>query len=403
MRLVFAHEHHFLRSPDGRVWTETNLGRPFWNRYLEVFDSVRVVARTRAVAAVKDQWIRVDGDGVTVAPIPDFLGPRQFLQMRRRVRAAVYEELHEGDAVILRVPGTLGTIVAGRLGKRGYPFGVEVGGDPHDLYAPGSVRHPLRPLFRRWFARNLRQQCRAAAASLYVTNFTLQRRYPPGTPDSSGAKPSFVASNVEMAEEAFAPAPTTSRPRVPPLRLISIGSMSHRYKGHDLAISALHICRRNGLDVELAVVGDGRERPALEGLASALGVSNHVTFCGHLPSGDAVRRELDNADLFVTASRVEGLPRALIEAMGRGLPCIGTEVGGIPELLGPEALVPSDDAPALAARISEVCQDEDRRLLMAQRNWATAREYREVVLKPRRHAFYSAVASATRDWQRSPK
>ena len=75
VRLVIALEQHFFRDGDGRVWTTTDLGRRSWDRYLGVFDSVRIVARTRAVAAVEPGWTRVDGDGVSVAPVPDFVGP----------------------------------------------------------------------------------------------------------------------------------------------------------------------------------------------------------------------------------------------------------------------------------------------------------------------------------------
>src|SRR5690606_12476224 len=111
-------------------------------------------------------------------------------------------------------------------------------------------------------------------------------------------------------------------------------------------------------DIRLRVVGDGRYREILENLARQLGVWDNVAFVGRLPAAE-VRRELDNADLFVLASRTEGLPRAMIEAMARGLPCLGTRVGGIPELLPDDCLVPPDSPDELAGRIACIVENPE--------------------------------------------
>jgi glycosyltransferase involved in cell wall biosynthesis len=82
--------------------------------------------------------------------------------------------------------------------------------------------------------------------------------------------------------------------------------------------------------------------------------------------------------------------------MARGLPCIGTTVGGIPELLPPEDLVPPNDPYALAAKIKEVLRSPERMARMSMRNLQKAQEYREEVLQARRRAFYQAVKEITR-------
>ena len=94
-----------------------------------------------------------------------------------------------------------------------------------------------------------------------------------------------------------------------------------------------------GRPCELTVIGDGRYRAELEALAASLDLP--VRFTSQLKRPQ-VMAELDDANLFVLASRTEGLPRAVIEAMARGLPCVGTRVGGIPELLDSRALCDPD-------------------------------------------------------------
>src|SRR4029077_4545824 len=119
-------------------------------------------------------------------------------------------------------------------------------------------------------------------------------------------------------------------------------------------------CVRKGMAIQLTIVGNGRCRAALDTGARERGIERDVRFTGRVPAGAPVREILDGADLFVLASKTEGLPRAMIEAMARGLPCIGSAVGGIPELLGASELVPRGNAAALAAKIEEVAMDFDR-------------------------------------------
>ncbi len=83
--------------------------------------------------------------------------------------------------------------------------------------------------------------------------------------------------------------------------------------------------------------------------------------------------ELDSADLFVSPSRQEGVPRAMIEAMARGLPCIGSSVGGTPETLPQEFLVPPNDRPRLAAEIMRVAANPNLMEAMSAQNLSRAK------------------------------
>jgi glycosyltransferase involved in cell wall biosynthesis len=123
-----------------------------------------------------------------------------------------------------------------------------------------------------------------------------------------------------------------------------------------------------GLDLHLTILGDGRHRAELEQLARELGLAARVRFAGVLPGGEPVRAVLDSSDLFVLPSRAEAQGRALLEAMARGLPCISSAVGGVPELLPLEDLVPPGNVGALTAKIGEVLASRERLEQMAARN-----------------------------------
>jgi glycosyltransferase involved in cell wall biosynthesis len=257
------------------------------------------------------------------------------------------------------------------------------------------VRHPLRPLLRWWFPRQLRRVCAEASAVTYVTERALQRRYPP-TPSAF----SIHCSDVELPPEALVASPRKPHPEQSAFALIMVGTLAQLYKAPDVLIKATAQCIRKGLDLRLSLVGDGKFRPALEQQAAEAGLGGRVRFLGQLPAGERVRAELDRADVFVLPSRHEGLPRAIVEAMARGLPCIASTVGGIPELLPESDMVPPGDTAALARKIREVIESPERMAAMSARNLQKAGEYMEAALAGRRTSFYQALKERTDAWRR---
>jgi glycosyltransferase involved in cell wall biosynthesis len=383
---------HFDRTPDGQVWTDGQFPYSFWARYLTVFESVTVLARVRDLAELSSERQPASGKGLRFLGVPDYTGPQQYALCAPAVAAVSRKAIQNGSAILLRLPSETVAWVLWYIRKSGRPYGVEVVGDPYDVFGPNAIRHPLRPLFRWWFTRALKRQCASACAAAYVTERALQRRYPP-------APRAFTThySSIDLPGTAFVKAPRTTVPKGA-VRLILVGTLAQLYKAPDVLIDAVGACVHEGLNIELVFVGSGGYQAQLEARAATLGVATRVQFRGQVASAEAVRAELDRADLFVLPSRQEGLPRAMIEAMARSLPCIGSSVGGTPELLAAEDIVPPNDASALARKIREVVGDPPRMVRMSARNLEKAREYRYDVLSERRRGFYEHVKRATAAW-----
>jgi glycosyltransferase involved in cell wall biosynthesis len=393
LKVLVTLEHRFQRTPDGAVWTQTGFPYAFWTIYLDVFDQVRVVARVRDVAVSRPGWQRADGDRVAFAAVPYFIGPGQYLRRLWRIKRAIRSALAPDDAVILQLSSTVAACLEPALRRTGHPYGVEVVGDPYDVFSPGANPHPLRPFCRWLFPRQLRRQCVQACAAAYVTEKALQRRYPPGP----GAFTTHY-SNIVLQDDDLVAIPRPIGPAPVPFTLITVGMLEHFYKAPDILIEAVGLCRQQGLAVRLVLVGDGRRRPDLEARAAKSGLGENVRFLGQLTAGAAVRAQLDRADLFVLPSRQEGLPRAMVEAMARALPCIGSTVGGIPELLPSEDLVPPGDAMALAEKIRALAADPMGLAFRSARNLLKARDYHNDILRGRRMAFYRHVQEKTANW-----
>ena len=112
-------------------------------------------------------------------------------------------------------------------------------------------------------------------------------------------------------------------------------------------------------------IGDGVDKPKMQQRIHQLGLDDRILF--HDLVSD-VRPLLAVSDVFILPSREEGMPRALMEAMAMGLPCMATDVGGSGEVLrdGVDGfLVPYGDQEKAALRLGELISNEPGRLRMA--------------------------------------
>ncbi len=385
--VLVAVENRFTRASDGCLYSQTGVdGYAFWRRYLEAFAHVLVLART-AAGPMPQSAHTVEGPGVEVVPLPDYRGSADYVRQCGRVWRCTAAATARADALVLRAPGPIAGGAWRMRGRR--PAAVEVIGDPLDALntIPGGAARAARWML----ARELRVMCRKAHAVAYVTAAALQARYP-----ARGWSTSY--SSIELNDDAFVDETVVRRRATArtatTANLVFVGTLSQLYKGQEVLVDALAMCRAHGLDITLAVVGDGVYRSSLEARAHAKGVAEAIRWHGQVAAGPAVRAVVDGADLFVLPSLTEGLPRAMMEAMARGVPALGTRVGGIPELLPGDRLVPPGNAPALAAAIGRLCAPACDRSALGLRDLVVARGYHARVLAPRRLACYARLAAA---------
>lgn len=128
-------------------------------------------------------------------------------------------------------------------------------------------------------------------------------------------------------------------------------------------------------DVELLLAGDGGTRPEAEELARQLGVASRVRFVGSLPE-EALPAFLAGLDVFVQATLAETMSTAVMQAMAAGLPVVGSDVGGVREMIRvghTGLLVPPKDPEAMAAALGVLLRDEPRARALGEAAQAYAR------------------------------
>ncbi|MBK9073087.1 MAG: glycosyltransferase [Myxococcales bacterium] len=141
--------------------------------------------------------------------------------------------------------------------------------------------------------------------------------------------------------------------------VISVGRLDEN-KHHAMLLAAVAALPAEvAARVRVMIIGEGPLHDALAAQALALGLADRVRLMGRR---DDVAELLAAADLFALTSRSEGLPLAVAEAMACGLPIVGTDVGGMRDVVGDcGALVTSEDAPALTVELARLIAGDELR------------------------------------------
>jgi glycosyltransferase involved in cell wall biosynthesis len=247
-----------------------------------------------------------------------------------------------------------------------------------------ASRRGRTPVFedRAWF-RTVQWLAHRRVA-LMLTNseelarFTLRR---------DGSTPPLVVIPNGVDLERFVPTPLPQEP------VVTMVANLIDYKRHDLLLRALAAASVLVPDARAILVGDGPERPALERLASDLGVS--VEFAGRVAD---VRPFIERARVVALTSDHEGLPNALLEAMAMGRPIVARAVGGVGELVrdGSEGWLTGSDVETIADRLVRALTPSDGQVAMAAAARQRAEFYSWEHVVRRTEDLYRRIAGGER-------
>ena len=163
--------------------------------------------------------------------------------------------------------------------------------------------------------------------------------------------------------------------------------------GVDSVLRAFALVQQQIPEAVLTVVGDGRQRPALENLATELNLKQ-TSFTGRVEH-EEIHRHYANSDVFLNASRIDNQPLSILEAFACGLPVVTTNAGGIPDIVTDEEtgfVVDVDDHQALAQRAMKLLSNRNTAATMAAKAREECRKYTWAVVGDRWLCLYRKLS-----------
>lgn len=373
---------------DGQYYAANQEGYDFLQRYLRVFEQLRVVCRCQNESQLKRGRVLIDDKRIEVIYITDFHRPKQYAQRYFQVGREIKGAVKDCDCALFRLPSTIAFRVWKAFLKTELPYACEIVYDAKDGIAAST--NWINKLLWMKIDRDMRNACYKACGVSCVTEKYLQRRY--FTKKTDGFSSHY--SSLSLDKSFF-----TSQRLYPNKAAFTIAHVANQVafngrKGINQIIEALQILKKEGAIVNACFAGKnyngGVEK--LTEYAQSLGVSEQVRFLGFI-SRVELSQMLDNADLYVMPTKAEGLPRVIIEAMAKGLPCISTPVSGNPELLDRHYLVDYYDVHTLAERIKELVTNKKAYETASSDNFSNSLKYEAALLQTRRDEFYGKLKS----------
>ncbi|MCA0756494.1 glycosyltransferase [Paenibacillus sp. N4] len=390
MKLLFVHGGEKLKEDtNGNLYTGSSYNQEVWDRYLSIFVNITVMFRREFIVYKQDfakkKFHIFNKSQLNFIEVPDLSTSYKNFSVKKLMDShhIIEKAVLEHDFLIARLPSNAGNIAIKYAKKHNKPYLVEVVGCPWDAYWHHSMKGKVVASFMWLKTKNA---VKSAPFVYYVTNEFLQRRYPSKGKAIGCSDVALPNINNGILEKRFKKIQDMRNEK--PIILGTTAVVNMRYKGHEFVIKAISQLNNNGYNFEYHLVGAG-DYSFLKAIAEKYGVSDKVIFLGSLPH-EKVFEYLDMIDIYVQPSMTEGLPRALIEAMSRGCPSIGSDAGGIPELLNETFIFrrgSTEDIFNLLKKISV----KATLLNEAKRSFEKAKEFDKELLNNKRITFYKEL------------
>lgn len=363
------------------VYCNTTITDEMLSRYLSVVDKLIIVMRTFHIdKTFKEAHLEpIFNSKYKFYELPNLNSPKEFIR-KQHWKDVLRSEVSDADMFFIRLPSIVSNIIAELCVEENKMYMVEVGGCAWDSYWNHSV---IGKICAPYMFYGEKKSIKRATFATYVTEKWLQQRYPCSCPSVNISNVYLPHFEDRILNNRIAH--IHNHKNGAPLYIGTSAAVNVRYKGQEYMIQALAKLRKLGIDIRYELIGAGNP-DYLKYVARKYKVSEFIEFKGLLLHSE-VPAWLDHLDFYIQPSKQEGLPRALIEAMSRGIPSLGSTTAGIPELLTRDVVFDNGDVKKIVEIIKMFMQED--LTIRAKQNYEKAKEFEISALNERRNAFYN--------------
>ncbi len=374
VKCLFVHDHKFPKYSND-YFNSYGFDSEFFLRYKNMFDSFNIIGREVKCDMKYTQKNREIDKNVNLYTIKSY---KKLFD--KNIRYDIKNRVRTNDFLIIRLPSILGLYAIYLAKKNNKPYVIELVGCPWDAYwNMGVIKKILAPFMYVLTKKVIKN----SKYIIYVTNNFLQSRYPSNGKTISVSN--VTIRNVENISLEDRKLRIENFDIQQKLKLGTIGTIDSLYKGQQYVIKAIKKLKRKNISVEYHLVGGGSTK-YLKKIAKKNNVTNEVKFHGRLLHND-IFYWLKTIDLYIQPSDTEGLPRSVIEAMSVACPIIGSNAGGIPELIDKSFIFKKGDTNQIVKMISNLTKDN--LLKMSVNNFENSKRYLTNILYDKRTSFYN--------------
>lgn len=395
MKLLYCSAFMF-REEDGQTYALPSCADPFFQKYLDVFDEVRVLGipvrdylDTSALVMMTDSRISVRIAKPNTAPA-DFKNDKE-------VKRVLREEIEKAEAILVKPASRRGMMAIKIAEELHKPYMIENTGDIHNALK----QHPslLKRMYAPFFYYQIKRAIKNCKFGLYVSQDYLQRQFPINGEMCGCSDVIIEPCEASILEKRYELIESMKDRDV--INIAQIGFYQGKMKGVDTAIRALSQLPEK---FHLNFLGNGTEenRNGWYKYAESLGINkpkDRIHFPNPLPNSHAVLEWIDTQDFLILPTLSEGLCRCLVEAISRGCVCFATNICSMPELLTADCLHPIKDDKSLAKMLLHAYENEGWMKQMATRNFEHSKDYEFEKLRQKRVEFLKKFEAYCKSYQ----
>ncbi|MBR3116901.1 MAG: glycosyltransferase [Bacilli bacterium] len=385
MKTIFVFDTILLKDSHNDYYAQTLTYDFFKERYLNICDEIIVTTRYKKISNFTNQnkgYKKTNGKKISVKPIMSYSDIPDIIKKHKRIVKEMDEIVKNSDNLIIRLPSVLGLIACKSAIKYNKKYIIEMVACAWDGYMNharfgGKLIAPIMYI-------KTKSAIKKAPNVIYVTNKFLQKRYP-NKNNNIGCTDTLIIDKNEKYEKNRIK--QLDKCNIKKMNIVTVASVQLKYKGQEYVMKAIKELKNEGYNLNYYLIGGGDNNRLIK-FVDKYDLKDNVHFLGS-KSHNEVFELLGKMHLYIQPSLQEGLPRAVVEAMSLGLPIIGSNAGGIPEIIEEKCIFKKKNVKQLKNRVINL-KNQDL-IDQSIRNFYYSKQFTPKKIDRIRKEFYSNV------------